>query len=314
MVAQPSLRAASAAVCRNLLLAVVLVIVAPIHVSSSPHSPHVARCSPIWQTRGRPCSWFEGWYVRVVDPSTGGSYAAIIGSMPVANRSIAMLLSCHPKGGKVNRHQEAVEGQESYSAGDGRRVMREGGRGEQEEQKQEQGVGDTEGERGEAFLGGASKEGACAMGAAGDGRSVEGGDFESLLGHGAAAGPPGAGACEETLIEKMEIAPPRITVGSHPARPVSSDPRDADPPVFEWRAEGHGFLISRGFNHTAVDIRVGGSRMQANLTNQPGIDCLLPFLKRIRGGGGGGDGVGARGEELGGALSCRPCVDAGHVV
>ncbi|GJP55198.1 hypothetical protein CLOM_g14174 [Closterium sp. NIES-68] len=152
------------------------------------------------------------------------------------------------------------------------------------------------------------------MGAAGDGRSVEGGDFESLLGHGAAAGPPGAGACEETLIEKMEIAPPRITVGSHPARPVSSDPRDADPPVFEWRAEGHGFLISRGFNHTAVDIRVGGSRMQANLTNQPGIDCLLPFLKRIRGGGGGGDGVGARGEELGGALSCRPCVDAGHVV
>ncbi|GJP55197.1 hypothetical protein CLOM_g14174 [Closterium sp. NIES-68] len=114
------------------------------------------------------------------------------------------------------------------------------------------------------------------MGAAGDGRSVEGGDFESLLGHGAAAGPPGAGACEETLIEKMEIAPPRITVGSHPARPVSSDPRDADPPVFEWRAEGHGFLISRGFNHTAVDIRVGGSRMQANLTNQRHWDPSHP--------------------------------------
>ncbi|CAI5473766.1 unnamed protein product [Closterium sp. Yama58-4] len=194
-----------------LLLAVALVIVAPIHVSSSPHSPHVARCSPIWQTRGRPCSWFEGWYVRVVDPSTGGSYAAIIGSMPIANRSIAMLLSCHPKTGSRNAEKGEGEtadggrdegemlvegGRRSCQVGEGRRVMREDGEGEREH-----------------------GAGACGVGASGEG------PLEYVMGHdaageaeaqafeaaaaaagGSAGGALGMGACEVTLIEKMEIA------------------------------------------------------------------------------------------------------------
>ncbi|CAI5509637.1 unnamed protein product [Closterium sp. Naga37s-1] len=268
--------------------------------------------------------------------------------MPISNRSIAMLLSCHPKG---------KGGRESCQVGEGRRVMREEGEGEQQQQ---QGTGESEGGWSGGAVGeGASEAGACGVGASGEGPieyvvgqdaagDTEAGAFEATVGGGGGRA-FGMGACEVTLIEKMEIAVsgswartlpgpppptlrlrlthirlaggghwavgtscpppsalppvnssppvfewrveghgflislpffttpcqspfppqrPHITVGTHPPRPVSSDPSDSAPPVFEWRVEGHGFLISRGFNHTAVDIRVGGSRLQANLTNQ----------------------------------------------
>ena len=42
------------------------------------------------------CSCLQGWYVRVVDSTSGSTFAAIVGHMPATNESIAVLLSCYP--------------------------------------------------------------------------------------------------------------------------------------------------------------------------------------------------------------------------
>ena len=42
-------------------------------------------------------SCLQGWYVRVVDSTSGSTFATIVGHMPATNESIAVLLSCYPK-------------------------------------------------------------------------------------------------------------------------------------------------------------------------------------------------------------------------
>lgn len=64
---------------------------------ASPQDPHVAQCGsslPFFKPQN-PCPWFEGWYTRIVDPSTGHSFAAIVATINGTAESHISILSYH---------------------------------------------------------------------------------------------------------------------------------------------------------------------------------------------------------------------------
>lgn len=80
----------------KLLLSLVL-LVAVGQGYASPQNPHVANCAsslPFYKPQG-PCSWFEGWYTRIIDPSTGHSFAAIVATINGTGESHISIISYH---------------------------------------------------------------------------------------------------------------------------------------------------------------------------------------------------------------------------
>lgn len=58
-----------------------------------------------------------------------------------------------------------------------------------------------------------------------------------------------------------------VTVGEGEGKhPVTEDPSDDSPPVFDWAAPGHGFVRKRGFNRTQLLLSLDELTLEANLS------------------------------------------------